>query len=279
MSFSHRRRALRARRRGVSNVIAAIMLVAITIVAGTTLWTLHFNFPPSGYYVTYIANAGLKVPAWGDPTDCVPYGYPIAPYNSWTSAEKTVGYSTYCGGEIGNFSLINASSIVFTSVNPATIPLSQIGVEFLCHNTTPVANSTVLVGGSLAAMTWFPGASTSPAPNAPQLGWCGSFDANNYGGGAFGTLYNRLMIFTPIHQSSNVLQPGDTLIVYVHTPGSVYDPQTNHGAGGADSDDFHGAPSWCFTTPGACEIKFLFTGNPNQLLADVPIYSISGAGQ
>jgi hypothetical protein len=260
---------------GAAPIIGAILLVALTIVAGTVLWTLTFRFPASSDTVTYLANAGLKVPVWGDPTDCTPYGYPQSPASGWSGAEWAA-YTYYCvSHQIGNFSTMNATSIVFTSVSPQTIRLDQITVYFLCHNTTPSAQTTVLVTGSLASMTWFPGSSTSPAPNAPHLGYCGTFNANGFGGGAFGTLYNRLCIFTPLHAGDGVLAPGDTFVIYVHTPGSVYDPQV----GGFDVDDYHGAPAWCFTTPGACNIEFVAQGNPEQLLANIPIYAISGAGQ
>jgi hypothetical protein len=141
----------------------------------------------------------------------------------------------------------------------------------------------VLVTGSLASMTWFPGATTSPAPNAPHLGKCGSFNANGFGGGSFGTLYNRLGIFVPIRQGISVMEPGDTFILYVHTSGSIYDPGPPAFGGGIkagpDSDDYHGAPTWCFTDHGACEIKLSTNANPTQLLADIPVYYISGQGQ
>lgn len=252
------------------------MLVAITVISGTALWTLQFRAPASGMQMTYVANAGLKVPAWGDPTDCVPAGYPIAPSNTWSWSEWWAYYRLCSFRQVGNFSMMNASTITITSVTPDDVPLSLVDFYFICHNTTPVAENTVLVGGSLAAMTWFPGSSTSPAPNAPHLGYCGNFDASGFGGGAFGTLYNRLGIFIPLRSGTQVLQAGDTFVLYVHTPGSVYDPL---GRGGPDRDDYHGAPAWCFTDPGACEIQFIYSGEPNAVLATIPIYSISGAGQ
>lgn len=269
--------ARRRRRRGVSNIIAAIFLVAITIVAGTTLWELSLKFPAETTLVTYVAHAGLKVPAWGDPTDCVPVGYPITPTSTWNATERNA-YSEDCteNPPIGNFSPMNATEITFTSVTPSNLALVDIQFEFLCHNNSN--GTTVLVSGSLAAMTWFPGATTSPAPNAPHLGWCATFDAAGFGGGAFGTLYNRLGLFVPIQTNVNVLQPGDTFILYVHTPNSIYDPSCAR-TGYQDCDDYHGAPPWCFTVPNACEIKMLATVGSGQLLADIQIYSISGANQ
>ncbi|MCI4345196.1 MAG: hypothetical protein L3K07_00350 [Thermoplasmata archaeon] len=264
------------RRRGVSNMIAVVFLVAITITAGTVLWTLSLSFPPPTTYVTYVAHAGLKVPAWGDPTDCIPVGWPPTPKATWSAAERSAA-TIDCNGSppVGNFSVMNATEITFTSVTPSNLQLANVQFEFICHNST---NTTVLVGGSLAAMTWFPGSTTSPPPNAPHLGWCGNFHAGGFGGGAFGTLYNRLGLFVPIQHNVNVLAPGDTFILYVHTPGSIYDPACGP-QGGPDCDDYHGAPPWCFSIPGACEIKILSTTGSGGLLADIQIYSISGANQ
>jgi hypothetical protein len=63
----------------------------------------------------------------------------------------------------------------------------------------------------------------------------------------------------------------------------VYDPGPPAYGGtvvpGPDSDDYHGAPTWCFITPGSCTIKIVYTGNPSQLLATIPVYSISGQGE
>ena len=280
-SRTHARRRRRGSR-GIQNIIAALMLVAITILSGISLWTLQFRFPSPGMYINYIARAGLKVPAWGDPTDCVPYGYPVSPGNSWNAQERSA-WNYYCySHQIGNFSPMNATEIVVTSTVPSSIALNLVTITFLCHNRSNGPATTVLVTGTLASMTWYPGSSTMPAPNAPHLGYCGSFDANDYGGGAFGTLYNRLGIFVPIRVGATVLEPGDTFILYVHTRDSVYDPAPpgyNHLRPGPDTDDYHGAPTWCFTTPGACEIKLTYSGSPNALLADIPVYSISGAGQ
>jgi hypothetical protein len=267
----------------VSNIIAAILLVAMTIIAGTTLWTLTFHYPTQPITLSYIAKADLKEPVWGDPTDCVPAGYPISPGYTWNNAEQNAWWTECYNNQIGNFSLMNATEIVFTSVAPTNIPLSEIQFNFYCHNTTNGPATTTLVSGTLDTMTWFPGSTTTAPPDAPTLGFCGTFDARDYGGGAFGTLYNRLGIFVPITDNQNVIHAGDTFILYVHTPDSVYDPAPPAYDGsvplGADADDYHGAPTWCFTTPGACQIKIVYLGNPNQLLATIPVYAISGAGQ
>jgi flagellin-like protein len=276
----------RTRRRGISNIIATIILVAITITAGISLFTLRFRFPSPSPYITYAARAGLKIPAWGDPTDCTPAGWPMGPGSSWGASEQSAWWNKCYFRQIGNYSPMNATEIVIASVSPSNLPLTGVTFSFLCHNATGTPSTTTLVTGTLAAMTWFPGSTTSAPPNAPHLGWCGSFDANDWGGGAFGTLYNRLGIFVPISQTNDAtLQAGDAFILYVHTSGSLYDPGPPAYGGsirtGADQDDYHGAPTWCFTTPGACNIVFQYTapGGETNELANIPVYSISGAGQ
>jgi flagellin-like protein len=281
---THRPRWRRSRR-GISTIIATILIVAITVTCGITLYSLRFRFPSPTVYITYDAKAGLKVPVWGDPTDCTPAGWPQGPGSGWGSAERNAWWNECYDHQVGNFSLMNATAIVISSTAPANMPLTAVSFSFFCHNVTATPSTTTLVTGSLASMTWFPGSTTTPAPNAPHLGWCGSFDANDFGGGAFGTLYNRLGIFIPISQSSDsTLQPGDSFILYVHTSGSVYDPGPPPDGGsiptGPDADDFHGAPTWCFTTPGACNIVLQYdAGGTVYELANIPVYSISGAGQ
>jgi hypothetical protein len=283
-------------RQAVAPVIATIMILGITIAASALLWELRFSLPTAQYGVTYVARAGLKIPTWGDHTDCLAVNYPVQTSGKWGNGNATAKaienqlWQEECWGngpngtttpQNGNFSYMNASEIVFTSVSPSNIPLTDIDFDFICVNNTPNGTlTTSLTNGSLAAMTWIPGLTDSnetPAPNAPLLGICGSFIA--HGKGASSTLYNR------ITQTSKVLQPGDVFILYVHTPNSVFDPGTAKGT----DEDYHGAPPWCFTNPGACYIQLTYTAtpttraagitNPTQLLADIPIYSISGAGE
>ncbi|MCI4324214.1 MAG: hypothetical protein L3K03_09460, partial [Thermoplasmata archaeon] len=206
-------RGFRARR-AVAPVIATIMILGITMAASATLWELRFTLPSEQFSITYVARAGLKIPTWGDHTDCLAQDYPQSPESGWSAAENTA-WREQCWGtgpngtgypQIGNFSYMNASEIVFTSVSPTNIPLANIDFDFLCVNQT--ANGTLttsLANGSLAAMTWIPGLTDSnetPAPNAPLLGVCGTFIA--HGKGASSTLYNRMGFFVPITSTSQV---------------------------------------------------------------------------
>ncbi|MCI4365139.1 MAG: hypothetical protein L3K10_03640 [Thermoplasmata archaeon] len=182
-------------------------------------------------------------------------------------------HNTECNGAppTGDFSSMNSTQFIISAHSPANIPLSQVELVFLC-------NGTVFVNGTLDQMTWFPGSSTGPGPNAPHLGKCGSFVPS----GSYSTLYNRFGIFVPINTTTiGFLQNGDTFIMYIHTS-SPFDPDVggnndgHHGdcGPGPDCDDFHGAPAWCFTTPNACTLSFIYLGQPNSLLTELSLYNV-----
>jgi flagellin-like protein len=318
---SHRRRS-----RGVSNIIATILLVAITIVAGVLLWTFKINTPSASPTVSFSIRSGTSNPVWGDPTDCLPWfpawlnyntqasssttnttadyyvngghysvqgqiaGGPVVAVNGkhygnnftafWNGGLANVSggvtgnnlHNTECNGSppTGDFSSMNSTQFIVAAHTPTDIPLNQVELVFIC-------NSTVFVNGTLDTMTWFPGSSSGPSPNAPHLGKCGTFIPS----GSYSTLYNRFGIFVPIDSSrTTLLEDGDTFIMYVHTS-SPFDPdvaggnQGVHDCGPApDCDDFHGAPAWCFTIPGDCSLYFIYTGTPNTVLTSLSLYNI-----
>ena len=294
----HRRWRAR-RRRGVAEIIGAILLVALTIIAGVMLWTFHITTPPAPPSATFHFQSGGSEPVWGDPTDCQPWGnwtYPLSTsqYQPWAQQ-----WQSECSTNVaGDFSPMNVSQMVVSAISPTNLLLSEITLTFLCDGRfapSPYtsSNTTVLVSGSLASMTWFPGSTSSPAANAPTLGWCGGFRASGFGGGAFGVLYNRLGIFDPISQhGANVLRAGDTFILYLHEGGwpmdySCVDPSsyirflcndpTANGMPIFDQDDYHGAPPWCFTSVQACTIVLTYTGTPATTLATVPVTDLAPA--
>ena len=227
-------------------IIGTILILAMTIVVFTILFSFRFYTPPSPPVVNLLIHSGGSNPVWGDPTD-----------------EKA-----------GTYSLMNTSQIIIASSSPTNIPLSSIEFTFVCDNRSTGGNETILVQGTLAAMTWFPGASGSPPANAPKLGWCASFHAGGFGGGSFGTLYNRLGLFVPISEGVSVHHSGDTFILYNHKGGYPHD---NSGCGGGcfDHDDYHGAPPWCFTDPGACTIYLTYLGNPSSELGTINVNTLA----
>ncbi len=303
----------RSRRRGVTEVVGAILLIALTIVAGLILWTFRISIAPTPPQATFVYRSGLTSPVWGDPTDCQPQGtyaystsvpqgstwglkwhQQCSPFNDTTGAPQL---------PTGNFSLMNSTEIIVAGFSPSSIPLSQVNFAFVCFNSTGNGGTTTLVSGSLAAMTWFPGQSIAPSvSNPPTLGFCGNFNASSQSS-AFGTLYNRLGIFIPIHPHVTTLQSGDTFLLYIHnggwpvdfmcvdphiygtcyySAGQVFYPGVPHPGGATpyynttlDGDDYHGAPPWCFTSPNACEILITYTGSPSTVLATIPVFELA----
>jgi flagellin-like protein len=290
----HRRRP---NRRAVSEVIATILLLAITIIAGVILWTFHVYTPPQPPSAQFDYRSGGSNPVWGDPTDCQPVGvwsYPLSGtldttwYNQWNDqCENTV---------TGNFSALNTTQIIFNQLSSNGLLTSDINFTFVCNgNYAPApyteAKTTILLQGTLAQFTWFPG-ETSSAPAGPYLGYCGGFDMGNEAGVAFGSLFTRLIIFNPLSNDSSYLQNGDSLYLYIHNGGYPLDfacVVRAQGWGGdpsicpngitagplLDVDDYHGTPPWCFSTPLACTIDITYTGSPSTLLGSIPVYDLT----
>jgi len=305
-----RRRWRIGRKKGISEIIGAILLISLTIVAGVLLWTFRVTLPPSPPTITLSLRSGGSNPVWGDPTDCQPWGYTLASYplsGGQTSAWRTA-WNNECGSPhvTGNFSELNTSQFVITSHSPSAILLSDLNLTFICNGAYAPApytthTNTILVSGALSTMTWFPGSTTSAPADAPHLGWCGGFDASGFGGGSFGVLYNRLALFTPINPGMSLLENGDTFVLYIHNGGwpldfycvamqvgifgvntadcpLYYSGHTNpsqYAYPVMDADDYHGAPPWCFQALNACTIDITYTGNPSTLVATIPVYSLA----
>jgi flagellin-like protein len=240
--------------RGVSPIIGTILILAMTVVVFTILFSFRFNTPPSPPNVNFIIKTGGSNPVWGDPTD----------------------------EQAGSYALMNTSAIIVSAASPTNLALDQIEFTFVCNNESTGGNETILVQGDLQDMSWNPGISGNPPPGAPVLGWCASFHAGGYGGGSFGTFYNRLGMFIPISDVNTTLQAGDTFLLYIHNGGYPLDYNDGPGdcvgttrVGCLDGDDYHGAPPWCFTNPGACTIYLTYTGSPTTQLAEIPVYSMA----
>lgn len=263
------------------------LTVLITVLLVVAIYMIKFPLKPSPPTVLYQAVTDTKRPVWGDPTDC----YPILPYNpSYYLANGTGNttdenrYNTYMNawwndceyGDNGTYNMMNVTLIEITQVS-TPIPLSDVEFQFVCTNTTPKYVSTVLVEGMLSAMEWEPGQSQNLSSTAPTLGKCATFDAS--GDGANSVYYNRMGYFDPINFNVQVLSPGQTMVVYVHTPDSVLEapnpiePVSTWNI--SDGDDYHGAPEWCFTVPNSCMVNLLDTQwTPAVLLVSVPLYQL-----
>ena len=323
----------RRNRRGVAEIIGVILLIALTIVAGALLWSFRFNTPLAPPAISFVVRTGGSNPVWGDPTDCQPWGYNISDYSEqdyggtygldsgdvggWVGnagdEPPTTSWFAECENTVtGNFSSMPSAQIIVSTHSPSGIPLDEIDFYFVCYNSTATGGTTILVNGTLASMTWFPGVTTSPAADAPTLGYCGNFNAGGYEGAAYSTYYNRLALFTPLQQGVDTLENGDTLVVYLHTSsetigdrtivppldfmcvanagGVTFEDQTTedgchetdsgapHGyvpTYQSDYDDYHGAPPWCFDEQGACYIYLTYTGSPSTVLASIPVSTLA----
>ena len=301
-------------RRAVSEIIATILLLAITIVAGTILWTFRIYTPPQAPSASFQYRSGGSNPVWGDPTDCQPLGswsYPLNPALDfqWGKAwwHECEYFSEDAYPTPGNFSSLNTTQIIFRQLSSNDIPLSEVNLTFVCNGAYAPApyttdTTTVLLTGTLDTMTWFPGTEGQAPANAPYLGYCGGFDMGAEAGVAFGSLFTRLGIFVPLTNTSNVLQNGDTFYLYIHNGGYPLDyacvedsgywgqpwaydsaicPATRGNPSGItggpllDVDDYHGAPPWCFESPLACTVDISYTGYPSTLLASIPVYDLT----
>lgn len=305
------RRWHRASRRGISEIIGAIFLIALTVVAGMILWSFRIYTPPTAPTVSVVIRSGGSNPVWGDPTDCQPWGYNLSRYplfgtalDDWESA-----WDDQCENTVtGNFSFLNTTEFIVSAHSPSSISLSDIEFTFVCNNASDLGGRTILVQGSLAEMTWFPGVSSEPASGAPYLGYCGNFDAASITS-ANGIYYNRLGLFVPLQMGVDTLENGDTFLLYIHNGGypldfeclvnawakDLYYFDGENSTNGChhvyssndtaipipqlDYDDYHGAPPWCFRSVDACTIYLTYTGYPSAVLATIPVYSLAPAQQ
>jgi len=239
--MAHHRRWRLRERTAISAIIGTVLMLGITVAAGTILWLYRPPLPPSPMTVQYVAIGSQTEPSWGDPTDCT---------NSTIYA---------------NCDLLPAFFIVFTSHSPENIPLKSLVFDFRC-------NGTSLVNGTFLAMEVVPGSGANPNAGSPQLGKCGTWTPSPNGNQA--TYFNRLTYFQQVSVGAPTLKNGDIYVVYIHPKADFCD--THKPTPYCPDDDFHGAPPWCFTVVGACTIFISYTGNPQQLIATIPVSQLSG---
>jgi flagellin-like protein len=306
-------------RRGVTPIIATILLLAMTISVFSILFSFRFATPPSPPSANLAIRSGGSTPVWGDPTDCQPLGtwtYPLTPAqqvtwgNLWWDQCEFFSESLPAYTTPGNFSILNTTQLIFSSLSSADIPLDEVNLTFVCNGAYAPApytttTNTVLLSGTLDEMVWNPGISTTVPANAPYLGYCGGFDMGEEAGVAFGAYFDRLLIFVPIvpfpgGNAASLLATGDTLYVYIHNGGWPLDyacvedadggaePPAQPWAGDAaicpngivnhallDVDDYHGTPPWCFNAPQACTIYLTYSGYPSTLIAAIPVANLA----
>ena len=142
--------------------------------------------------------------------------------------------------------------IILTASNPSSLLVSSLQIYFFC-------NGTIYLSATLNKVAWVPGSTgTVGTTGAPQLGKCGTYVPPKAG-------FNRLLYFHQLTAASAHMENGDTIVLYSATF-----------VGG--DDDFHGAPVWCFSTPGACTIDIVYGGPPQAALAQIPLYGLTQGG-
>jgi flagellin-like protein len=238
---AHRWRRGSHSRRGVSGIIATILLVAITIIAVVVLAVFRpaLNQPPPS--IDYVVKGGLSEQAWSDPTDC----------------SNTTQYA-HCNALPAIFVLINGYS-------PSYLSLAQLNLIFVC-------NGTDLIDSSLQSLEVIPGSGASPPANAPQIGSCGTWSWGEGGAGAFtGTYFNRLLYYQQYTPGAAGIAQGDVLVIFAHPTNDFCDY-----SGYCPDDDYHGAPLWCFDVPGACNVYLTYSsGQTNDLVMSFSLYGLS----
>ncbi len=215
--------ARRRTRRGIATIIGVILLVAITVVTAGIIYAIRIPQPSIPTQINYTLLGGSGQ-VYGGGDDCVT--------NSSTNTQTCLSMPAF--------------TVVFTATSPAALALSSLQLVMLC-------NGTVYLSATLQAMEWIPGSPGVPSASAPQLGSCGTFVPPK---GPF-LLLGYFQQLTP---GSQVLRPGDQLVVFMNPGGtcsSGFPPSTP--PWNCDTD-YHGIPSWCFQNPGNCPIVLRYTG-------------------
>jgi flagellin-like protein len=280
----------RARRRGVSPIIATFFLIGITIVAGVTLWSLRVPLPSSGVRVWYETVSPSTMQTWADNSDC-----------------KNVGSGS---NQTQVCEQLPALDIVIVNFQPSHLPLASLQFYFQCEG-------TIYLSGTLAAMAWVPGSTKTigTGDNVPVLGTCGAYTPPS-------AAFNRFMFFQQITPGDPNLEAGDQIVISAQSfspPFCAFAPSTlnvcwltsaqnaavkadaklfpsscpapgysaganpaANGSYGLDEcdDDYHGVPtSHCYTVSGACELDVAYLSQPASLalrISMLGLFSPSG---
>ncbi|HKS59286.1 MAG TPA: archaellin/type IV pilin N-terminal domain-containing protein [Thermoplasmata archaeon] len=266
------------RRRGVSNIIATVMLVGLTVVAGSFLWGFRPSLPPTPSSISYQAEQGRTALAYGDGSDAV----------------CVSGGSQPC--------LMPVIEIIITDHSPSFILLTSLFIQFQCNGTSYLFTSVASIEVDMST-----GTVVSKTP--PTLGQCGTWNPQ----GKSGVAFDRLLFFAQVIPGATSLGAGDILMLFTHqfeppfcrtlpcwltaaqfgvvgTQNKAYAqcPEPGYANGGAKlangtyeliacDDDFHGAPYFCYTTVNACFINFVYVGTGvESTVRSIPLYGLSG---
>ena len=242
--------------RGVSNMIAIILLVAMTIVLVAVLAAFKPPVPTATSAIYYTIDTGTTAPTWGDLTDCANIDDP-----STCSQQPAV-------------------DIVFTTQSPGTMPVADLDFYFIC-------NGTVYFESTLPNMLYIPTTNHAANFNCVEPGGnclqtCGNYNPSAVFG--YDIPFSRLGFFWQLTPNATYLSDGDSIVMYVHdttSPKDTGDESCTGAQGVCDTDDYHGMPSWCFAQPGQsnppnnCFIKLVYTGSPQSVVLTIPVAELS----
>ena len=236
-------------RRAVTNILAVMLLVAMTVIAAGVLYAFKPPVPQASSSVYYTVQTGTTAPTWGDLTDCSDINDPSS-----------------CSQQ-------PAIDIVFTTQSPGKMPVANLMFYFLC-------NGTIYFKATLPNMLYIPTTNHASnfncvGPSSNCLGTCGNYDPSKIFG--YKIPFSRLGFFWQLTPNATYLQDGDSIVMYIHSTHSPHDV----GSTRPDTDDYHGMPAWCFATPGTpnppsnCFIRLVYLGPPEAVVVDIPVAQLS----
>lgn len=254
-------------RRGVSPVIASVLLISLTMVLVATLYFLvRTPLPPQAPYVGFdTQNNATLVELIGSGT--------LKPGGSG------------CPATTGNTCFIRGSTFTISQTSSPSPPISLIVVDYKC-------NGSLVLSAPLSAIT-ASNALAGGASSTTNGGICGLHSTANYctagttgtpaqciagGMNCFGAagpgqpLYN-VLYYTPITSTQTSLQAGDTFTVYLG--GDCISPSIDPFPGSL----LFGPPPWCNVDPGACTITLLYNGSPQTVVGSFSLATLPGTYQ
>lgn len=246
-------------RRGVTPIIATVLLLALTMVLVATLYYIvRTPMPPQAPYLGFQAewNVG-SVELLGD-------------------GDNAPGASQ-CPAATGHICFVQGTQFVLSQVSSPAPPISQILVQFMCNGTVALQSTLAQITAASAIAGGGAGDGTPPTSAGlcgghyilnhcqdPSGNWvsggCPSTDLNCFGSVGSGVPLYSMVYYTPTSTTSLVVEPGDTFTAYSggYCISASIDPSIG--------DDYYGPPSWCNTIPGACSVQLFYTGNPQTYI-------------
>jgi flagellin-like protein len=227
-----------ARARGVSPVIATILLLSITIVLLATLY--------------YFVKVPLSPPA--------PQIQLTSQYNFTNIVVYGEGNNPGSANCPGSPSVCNAKGSVFDiSQVSGSVSLNLVQVQFFCDGSLALQGSLASIEspqtttiGAHTLNTLCPSQSSGSGPT------CINYPASS------GASIGDIVYYVPLSTNAGGLQSGSQFVVY----SSVCNTKI-----ALTNGFYYGPPQECTVPASGCEIQLLYTGSPQAILATIPIIS------